>query len=72
MFHGLGGMRQVAMDKKICAAQAWLLRVISLAEWRYQVSPLFFFYLFSFFDILLMVVANNSIINYMLNKQSNI
>lgn len=52
MFHGLGGMRQVAMDKKIGAAQAWLVRVISLAEWRYQVSSLFFFSFF--FNILLM------------------
>lgn len=72
MFHGLGGMRQVAMDKKIGAAQAWLVRVISLAEWRYQVSSLFFFIFSFFFNILLMIVANNGIINYMLNKQSNI
>lgn len=49
MFHGLGGMRQVAMDKKIGAAQAWLVRVISLAEWRYQVSSLFFFFFLIFY-----------------------
>lgn len=70
MFHGLGGMPQSGhgQENMCCTSLAPEGNFIS----RMEISSFFTFFLFSFFDILLMVVANNSIINYMLNKQSNI